>query len=66
MKKCSKAISEHTGKPEEWIGVSITDNACVLFGYVNTQCFAILYITNLFCAVYHYRVSYISLIGIFG
>ena len=36
MKKCSKAISEATGKPEAYIGVSITDNASVLFGYV--QC----------------------------
>ena len=34
MKKCSKAISEATGKPEAYIGVSITDNASVLFGYV--------------------------------
>ena len=35
MKKCSKAISEATGKPEAYIGVSITDNASVLFGYVH-------------------------------
>ncbi len=35
MKKCSKAISEATGKPEAYIGVSITDNASVLFGYVS-------------------------------
>ena len=39
MKKCSKAISEATGKPEAYIGVSITDNASVLFGYVNLQIF---------------------------
>jgi phenylpyruvate tautomerase len=32
MKKCSKAISEATGKPEAYIGVCITDNASVLFG----------------------------------
>ena len=36
MKKCSKAISEATGKPEAYIGVSITDNASVLFGYVQS------------------------------
>jgi len=34
MKKCSKAISEATGKPEAYIGVSITDNASVIFGCV--------------------------------
>ncbi len=39
MKKCSKAISEATGKPEAYIGVSITDNASVLFGYVNLRIF---------------------------
>ena len=38
MKKCSKAISEATGKPEAYIGVSITDNASVLFGYVLWKC----------------------------
>lgn len=34
MKQCSKAISEATGKPEAYIGVAITDNASVIFGYV--------------------------------
>ena len=34
MKGCSKAISQATGKPESYIGVSITDNASVIFGYV--------------------------------
>ena len=34
MKGCSKAISLVTGKPEQYIAVSITDNASVIFGYV--------------------------------
>lgn len=32
MKACSKAISKHTGKPESYIAVSITDKADVIFG----------------------------------
>jgi phenylpyruvate tautomerase len=32
MKACSKAIAKHTGKPESYIAVSITDNAAVIFG----------------------------------
>mmetsp|Transcript_1619 Transcript_1619/g.3895 ORF Transcript_1619/g.3895 Transcript_1619/m.3895 type:complete len:182 (+) Transcript_1619:208-753(+) len=38
MKKCSKAISDATGKPEAYIGVSITDNASVLFGGSDDPC----------------------------
>jgi hypothetical protein len=43
MKKCSKAISEATGKPEAYIGVTITDNASVLFGYVQCKRVLVLY-----------------------
>ena len=32
MKACSKAIAKHTGKPESYIAVSITDKADVIFG----------------------------------
>lgn len=32
MKACSKVIAKHTGKPESYIAVSITDNAAVIFG----------------------------------
>lgn len=32
MKACSKVISKHTGKPESYIAVSITDQADVIFG----------------------------------
>lgn len=38
MKKCSKALSEATGKPEAYIGVTITDNASVLFGGSDAPC----------------------------
>ncbi|VEU33890.1 unnamed protein product [Pseudo-nitzschia multistriata] len=38
MKKVSKAISETTGKPESYIGVSITDNASVIFGGSDKPC----------------------------
>merc|ERR1719491_298272 len=38
MKKCSKVISKHTGKPEAYIGVSINDNASVLFGGTDDPC----------------------------
>ena len=34
MKGCYKAISQGLGKPEQYIAVSITDNASVSFGYV--------------------------------
>mmetsp|Transcript_101106 Transcript_101106/g.205149 ORF Transcript_101106/g.205149 Transcript_101106/m.205149 type:complete len:153 (-) Transcript_101106:1546-2004(-) len=45
MKKCSKAISDATGKPEAYIGVSITDNASVLFGYVQYS----MHVFNVLC-----------------
>jgi phenylpyruvate tautomerase len=32
MKSCSKAISEHTGKPESYIAVCINDKADMIFG----------------------------------
>mmetsp|Transcript_18362 Transcript_18362/g.38228 ORF Transcript_18362/g.38228 Transcript_18362/m.38228 type:complete len:165 (-) Transcript_18362:115-609(-) len=32
MKKCSKLISEVTGKPEQYVAVSITDGASVIWG----------------------------------
>jgi hypothetical protein len=38
MKACSKAISTATGKPESYIGVSITDNASVIFGGSDEPC----------------------------
>ena len=38
MKECSKAISTATGKPEAYIGVSITDNASVIFGGSDDPC----------------------------
>eukprot|EP00536_Pseudo-nitzschia_multiseries_P014749 jgi/Psemu1/262397/estExt_Genewise1Plus.C_7630015 len=38
MKKASKAICEVTGKPEAYIGVSITDNASVIFGGSDAPC----------------------------
>lgn len=38
MKQCSKAICEATGKPEAYIGVSITDNASVIFGGSDAPC----------------------------
>ena len=50
MKKCSKAISEATGKPEAYIGVSITDNASVLFGYVQNV-YAVMLFSLLFLFV---------------
>ncbi|KAG7364826.1 Tautomerase/MIF superfamily protein [Nitzschia inconspicua] len=38
MKECSKAISKATGKPESYIGVSITDKASVIFGGSDEPC----------------------------
>eukprot|EP00537_Pseudo-nitzschia_pungens_P009679 CAMPEP_0172381396 /NCGR_PEP_ID=MMETSP1060-20121228/70926_1 /TAXON_ID=37318 /ORGANISM="Pseudo-nitzschia pungens, Strain cf. cingulata" /LENGTH=144 /DNA_ID=CAMNT_0013109169 /DNA_START=117 /DNA_END=551 /DNA_ORIENTATION=+ len=38
MKEASKAIAEVTGKPEAYIGVSITDNASVIFGGSDEPC----------------------------
>jgi len=38
MKKVSKLISETTGKPETYVGVSITDNASVIFGGSDAPC----------------------------
>jgi len=38
MKKCSKVITEHTGKPESYVAVSITDNASVIFGGTDDPC----------------------------
>jgi len=38
MKGVSKAISARTGKPEQWIAVSIVDNASVIFGGSDAPC----------------------------
>jgi phenylpyruvate tautomerase len=38
MKQCSKAICEATGKPEAYIGVSITDKASMIFGGSDAPC----------------------------
>lgn len=38
MKACSKAICKTTGKPEAYVGVSVTDNANVIFGGSDEPC----------------------------
>ena len=34
----SKAIAKHTGKPESYVAVSVTDNAAVIFGGSDDPC----------------------------
>eukprot|EP00591_Stephanopyxis_turris_P013076 CAMPEP_0195530470 /NCGR_PEP_ID=MMETSP0794_2-20130614/33358_1 /TAXON_ID=515487 /ORGANISM="Stephanopyxis turris, Strain CCMP 815" /LENGTH=127 /DNA_ID=CAMNT_0040661987 /DNA_START=184 /DNA_END=564 /DNA_ORIENTATION=- len=38
MKGISKAIATHTGKPESYVAVAITDNASVIFGGTDDPC----------------------------